>query len=167
MATGTIQLPVGAAVGDATYPPGRSLENNVRKLLFDGTAGASAGERCYWTFRLPGDYASALTAKIQYQFVTVTTGNWVCNVYVYAYTPGTDTGNADADSYDTKNSGTLAAGTTTAGQISEGSITLTNADSAAAGDWITVKLERDANDASDTITEDVEVSTFTLTYTTT
>lgn len=165
MATGTIILPLTAAQGDPTNPPGIAFQSGSNRpyLAFDD----STDELCVWTFRLPENYASALTAKIQWSGSSSTTTSHTVRwaVEVMALTADTD-GAADADSYDTLNEVDDDILGTTAKRIQEASITLTNADSAAAGDYVAIRLSRNANHANDDLNEDAWLWTVSLEYTT-
>lgn len=129
------------------------------QLNFD----ASTEEWCSWSFVMPDNYGSALAAKVIYKMTSATTGGVAWDVRVAAV--------SDADSQDVDAKGFAAAnvGTDTvpgtAGHENIVSITLTNADSVAAGDFVVVRLARAVANASDTATGDAEVIGFALTYT--
>ena len=89
---------------------------------------------------------------------------WGCEVM--ASTGDTD-GALDSDSYDTINTTTDDILGTTAKRHQSASITLTNFDSGAAGDYVALKFRRDANDAADDLTEDAWLWAVSLEYTTT
>jgi len=166
MATGTIILPILAAIPDPTLPPALKFASGTARpyLAFDGSASI---EKCMWTFRMPSDYASALTAKIQWSgssSTTVThTVQW--SIFVMALTADTD-GAADSDSYDSENVVSDDILGTTAKRIQEASLTLTNADSVAAGDYVAIQLARDYSDAADDLVEDAWLWALSLEYTT-
>ena len=117
---------------------------------------------------MPENFASALAAKIQWSGSTSTTVTdtvqWT--VYVMALTPDVD-GAADADSYDTENVVSDDILGTTAKRIQEASVTLSNDDSVAAGDYVAIRLLRDPTDAADDLAEDAWVWAISLEYTTT
>lgn len=159
MATGTILLPLLGGF-DATNPPGVETTTSRVRLLFD----ASTDEIIYKTFRLPQNYASGLTLKIVYGMASATSGAVYFGCQVMAVSDG-DSAALDSDSYDTANTGNATV-PGTAGYPDEISITLTNADSAAAGDYVALKIFRDADNASDTATGDAEVYALSVEYTT-
>lgn len=132
------------------------------QLAFDATT----QEQCYWSFRMPADYASSPVAKIQYKMASATTGGVVFNVSLAAVTSG-DAQDVDAKALATTNAVTVSAVPGTAGYLDEASVTLTNADSVAAGDFVVVFLARAAANGSDTATGDCEVVSLTILYTTT
>lgn len=132
------------------------------QFLFD----ASTDEMCYWSFRMPDDYSSGPVLKVQYKMASATSGSVRFEGRLAAITPG-DATDADAKALATTNSaGDTVAGT--AGHVKEFSITLTNADSLAAGDWVIACLRRDADGTTgtDDATGDCEVIGVALTYTT-
>ena len=166
MATGTIILPILAAIPDPTNPPAVAFASGTNRpyLAFDGS---SVIEACVWTFRMPADYSSGPTLKIQWSGSSSTTTShtavWGCEVM--AMTADTD-GAMDSDSYDTINTVSDDILGTTAKRIQEASLTLTNADSLAAGDYVALKFRRDADNGSDDLNEDAWLWGLSLEYTT-
>ncbi len=130
-------------------------------LLFD----AATDEHCFFTFTLPGDYSSGGVINIDWKRASGTTAqNCIFKAAVAAVTPGaTEVPNTKA--LNTVATTTTAAGTTSQALVTT-AITLTM-DSAAAGDMVTVMLGRDADNASDTLTVDAQVTDVNFTYTTT
>lgn len=173
MATGTIVLPIpggtppdgstnnASAQLDRIKSSGASPSPTFSQLLFD----ASTDEHWMWTFRMPANYASGLTAKLQWK-ANATSNSVVWCVSIAAITPAdTDTPNEKASA--TTNTATTAVNSTEARRLVETSITLTNADSVAANDWVCVTVFRDANNGSDTCSVDAELISVTIEYTTT
>jgi hypothetical protein len=180
MATGYIVLPVGAA----TLPDGST--NNaapaVQRVKSSDTASATntppyflqlafdgaTDESCSWSFQMPGDYASAPVLDVLYKMASATTGTIRFEARIAAITDG-DTTDADAKAYATTNSAGDTVPATTAGKVGGFSITLTNADSLAAGDFVVVQLRRDADGTTgtDDVTTDTEVIAVRMSYTTT
>lgn len=159
MATGTVLLPTLGAELDDTNPPGVSFVSSRRMLLFD----ADTDEIIYYTFRMPQDYSSAPVLKFQYSMASATSGNVIVGCEVMAVTDGEA---VDSDSYDTVNTSSATAVPGTAGLMDEISLSLSNADSVAAGDYVALKIRRDADNASDTATGDLEYWGAALEYTT-
>jgi hypothetical protein len=116
--------------------------DNRMKLLFSSTATSQAD----WQFRLPTDYSTGLTAKIQYSMATATSGTVIFNVYIMAVSGG-DAADIDTNSFDSANAGTETV-PGVAGRMSEISIALSNVDSVSAGDLVVVRLERNTADTS-------------------
>jgi hypothetical protein len=173
MAVGTIILTPGAATlpdGSASnLAPGMTVTKSsatapgvyTLKLLYDPTS----EEWAVWQFRMPDDYASTPIAKLQWAAVSATSGAVVWDVRISATTPG-DTTDIDAQDFAAANTATTTV-PATAGYLAETSVTLTNADSLAAGDLVIVRVARAAADGSDTATGDAELLVVGLTYTTT
>lgn len=161
MATGTVLLPI-PALFDAVAPAGLSFFNSKPRLLFDDTT----DEIVHWTFRMPENYASAPVLKLQYSMASATANEVIVACQVMAVSDG-DAAAIDSDSYDTVNTSSAITVPGTAGYMDEISLTLTNADSAAAGDWVAIKFSRDANNAGDDATGDLELIAASLEFTTT
>jgi len=135
--------------------PGRDVVQNRPILAFDG----SAVETCYTKpAAMPGQYAGGtLKADIGYMMASATSGKVDFEVSVEAVSDG-DTVDLDAGaSFDTVNAANVTV-PATAGYLDVLTVTLTNKDSVAAGDLVTFRLERDADDATDdTATGDARV----------
>lgn len=173
MATGSILLTPGAA----TLPDG-SASNAAPALLRVKSSASAPGayflqlaydnltvEWACWQFRMPADYASAPVAKVQYKMTSATSNGVAWDCRIAAVTDG-DSTDVDAKAFSSANVGTATV-PGTAGYIDEVSITLTNADSVAAGDFVVVYLGRATGDAGDTATGDAEMLGLAITYTTT
>lgn len=153
----SILLPIPPTGFDATDPAGIAYENSVPHILFDDTT----PEGIYFQFRMPSDYSSSPVLKLVYSMASATTGTIELEASVWAASDGED---VDTESYDTINTATETV-PGTAGLSSDLSVTLTNADSLAAGDLVRVKLFRDADDGTnDTATGDLELRAATLEY---
>jgi hypothetical protein len=131
------------------------------QLLFD----AAATEQCMWAFRMPADYSSAPVLKVQYKMASATTAEVVIEGRVAAVTDG-DAQDVDANGFGTANASAATTVPGTAGHLDEISLTLTNNDSLAAGDFTIVYLARLGADAGDDAAGDMEVIAVTLEYTT-
>lgn len=175
MATGTINFSPGAAI----LPDGSAsnLAPALQRVKSSGTApgvyflqlafDAANLEWVTFPFRVPADYASAATLKLVFKMTSATTGNVIMVGRLAAYTPGTDTTDFDAKVFGTANtSSATAVPATTAGKLGEISITLTNDDSMAAGDFAVLYVARDGASGSDTATGDLELVGIAMTYTT-
>lgn len=166
MATGTIILPVqsakitGSFVTDGDPAQGARIDagDGVWKLLFD----ANTAEAAIWQFRMPVNFASALTAKILNSMASATSGTVAYDISIMANADGE---NINTVSFDTVNSTTAITVPGTAGFQDSISTALTSNDSVAAGEMCIVKLARDV--ALDSATGDAEVFAFSLEYTTT
>ena len=123
-------------------------------MLFDDTTQQTA----VWEKALDDDYGGGtLYCDIYFSMLSGESDEVQFEVYIMAYTPGTDSADWDTDSYDTENVGvtTVAA---TAGRLYKQTIILTNKDSAAAGDMLRIKISTDSDDAgNDDATGDREL----------
>lgn len=172
MTTGTIILPIAGAVlpdGSASNSPAQFQRTKSTaaapaahfvELLFD----PSTEEACYFAFRMPADYSSSPVLKLGWK-ANQTSNAVVWGCQVYAVTPAdTDTPNEHA--LGAANTTTDNCNTTEARRLVETSITLTNADSVAAGDFVILRVYRVAANGSDTCTVDAELCEASFEYTT-
>jgi hypothetical protein len=133
---------------------------NARPVLaFD----ASTDETAYWTLVAPQGISGTLTAVVTYMMASATSGKVDFEGSIEAVSDG-DAVDLDATtSFDTANAITAPTVPGTAGHIDQFTITLTNQDSIAAGDYVRFRLVRDADDATnDTATGDCYVLTVDL-----
>jgi hypothetical protein len=117
--------------------------------LFDDTA----DEHIVTQFVVPNNYVGSPVLKVYYKCTTDTSGTAGFEARLSALTAA-DATDMDADAFDTVNAATGAI-PGTAGYIAVISITLTNADSMAAGDHVILALNRDVS--ADDVTGDLEV----------
>lgn len=105
------------------------------------------------TVKLPAAYTGSgtLKADLGYFMESGTSGNVVWGVQVEAITDGDSLDLNSASSFDTTNNVTSAI-PGTAGDPKNATVTLSNKDSVAAGDWVRLKVARKAADGSDTAT---------------
>lgn len=135
--------PLQAEFPTSNFPQLMSV-NQRPVLAFD----ASTNETCQWSRKAPIGLTGTLVAKIQLMMASATSGDTDWDVSLEAVTPGDATDLDAGDSFDTINSTDNTTVPATAGYMQEISVTLTNADSIAAGDYFRLRLTRDA--ASDT-----------------
>ena len=152
MATRLILTPL-AGEFPATNFPQLTLSNRRPVLAFDATT----SETVYWTAVIPQGWTGTVTAVISYAMASATTGGVAFDVAVEALTSGDATDTDATTSFDTVNGGNDSAVPGTAGYMEQLSITLSNLDSAAAGDLVRFSLARDVADAADTATGDCYV----------
>ena len=158
-----VQLPVTAFIPASSNGPAQSTvaTYDIPTLDYDDTTVETAQS---FPVQIPASYTGSGTLKLDvwYQMRTATTGSVAFRAYVEAITSG-DAVDLDAgDSYDAANQGNSAV-PGTAGYAKVATITLTNKDSVAAGDWVRIKLDRYASDATnDTATGDARVTACVL-----
>lgn len=172
MATGDIILTPGAA----NLPDGTASNAAPALQRTKSSAGApgiyflqlaydaATEEWATWQFRMPTNYASAPVARLQYKMASATTGAVVWDARIGAVSSG-DATDVDAKGFAAANAATSSV-PGTAGHLLEVPVTLTNADSVAAGDLVVVRVARVAADAADTAAGDAELVTVAITYTT-
>ena len=137
---------------DAFIPPSsshadRGIIQNRSYMAFD----ASSVESMYSkAVQMPSTYTGSGTLKvdIMYAAASATSGKFDFEISVEAITTedAVDTGSASSFDSVNANNETVPG---TAGYMSILTITLTNKDSVAAGDMFRIKIERDADDATD------------------
>lgn len=161
MAIGTILLSIPGNFDNAN-PPRLGFFNSKPRLLFDATV----DKIVHWTFRMPSNYASAPVLKLQYSMASATVNEVIMACQVMAVSDG-DAQAIDPDSYDTVNTSSATTVPATAGYLDEISLALANNDLLVAGDWVALKVSRDADNVGDDATGDLELVAATLEYTTT
>lgn len=140
---------------DATDP-----QANWMEWLFD----EFTDEHIMTQFVMPGNYASGPVLKVYYKCVSAVAGDTVFEARLMALTDA-DAQDADADEFAATNASSATTVPGTAGYMDVLSITLTNADSVAAGDHVVLCLNRDVS--ADGVSGDIEVINCELQYTTT
>ena len=154
MATRAIWTPEGGYQYPASNYPALIQDATPRHMAwaFD----AATDETVLLPGVAPQGLTGTLTLVVYYRMASATTGNVYFRAAFEAITP-TDALDTDtSSSFDTINTGNGAV-PGTAGYIGSISITLTNADSMAAGDMFRIEFGRDADNASDTATGDAHV----------
>jgi hypothetical protein len=167
MSPGAAVLPDGTTTNAApALQRVKSSATAPAPYFFVAAFDASTEEWLTFQFRMPDDYASAPVAKVQWKATSATSGSVVWGVQLAAVTPGDAVNLNSAKAFATINQTTTTV-PGTAGYMTETSITLTNADSVAAGDFVVMRVARVAADAGDTATGDAEMVMTGLGYTTT
>lgn len=171
MATRTINLPISAAL-----PASGATSNAAPELVTVESSGASpkvrfwearfdsaTNEHLWWAFELPSNYVGTPKVRLNWK-ANVTSGDVRWAAVVAAITPGdADTPNEKAPAAENAQATTVNA--TEARRLVATEITLTNADSMAAGDWVALCVYRDASDAGDTVNaNDAELVSVAFTY---
>jgi hypothetical protein len=128
--------------------------NNRPVLAFD----TATSETCYWTVVVPQGLSGALSAVIHVFGNAAGTAGVVFDVAVEAITPDDAVDLDSATSFDSVNTSSSIAMPSTQGHQTSGSVTLTNADSAAAGDYARISLARNVGAAGDTFAADAYVT---------
>jgi len=145
-----IFTPYAAEFPSSNFPQ-LTLINRRPVLAFD----ASTNETCYWTGIVPQGWTGTITALVYYIMASATSGDVDIDIAIESITDADATDLDAGTSFDTTNSTDNTTVPGTAGYMDVISVTLTNNDSSAAGDYIRFSLTRDA--ASDTATGDMYV----------
>lgn len=152
MATTRLILTPTAAEFPSSNYPALAIDGQARPYLaFD----ASTDETCYWSFVAPQGLSGALTAVITYRAASATSGTACFEVALEAISDGDATDTDAGSSFATVNTASAATVPGTAGYIDQFSVTLTNNDSIAAGDYCRLRLNRDVS--ADSATGDIQV----------
>lgn len=154
MATRMVLTPLSAEFPATNFPQLLKLATPSRHALaFD----AGTSETAYWTGVIPQGWTGTVVAVISYIMASATSGGVAFDVAVESVTSA-DAVDLDAGvSFDTVNAGNDSAVPGTAGYMEQLSITLSNLDSAAAGDLVRFSFARDVADGADTATGDCYV----------
>lgn len=145
-----------AAEFPATNFPQLLLSNRRPALAFD----AATDEMCFWTGIAPQGLTGALTLVITYAMASATSNAVGFQAQLEAITAGDATDTDATTSFDSVNNSSSTTVPATAGHIGQISITLTNADSIAAGDYFRLSLNRDADGSA--ITDSATGDAFVL-----
>lgn len=137
----------------SSYPT-KDLRNFHPVLDFD----AASDEATQWSRILPRNYAGGgLTVNIHFSATGITSGNVIFDVSFERI--GTGSQDTDSDGYAAVQSVTSAVPATD-GNVGVASVAFTNGaqmDSIAVGELYRIKVNRDANNGSDTAAADVEL----------
>jgi len=110
-------------------------------LAFD----ASTDETAYWTFIAPQGITGTITLVLTIAMASATSGAVGFQAQLEAITNADATDTDATTSFDTVNNSASTTVPATAGYIKQISITMTNADSIAAGDLVRLSINRDAD----------------------
>lgn len=140
MASRYVGLPFSAEFPASNFPQ-LMLVNRRPVLAFD----ASTDETCYWTDIAPQGITGTITLVITYMMASATSNAVGFQAQIEAVSDGDSTDLDAGTSFDTVNNSASTTVPGTAGFIDQISITMTNADSIAAGDYYRISLNRDAD----------------------
>jgi hypothetical protein len=147
----------------STYP--QLLKRNGTNLPVTGLAFDTAtSELCHW--RRPAlSYGSGnITATVYWYGDTATSGGVVWEIAIAAITPDTDTTDIETKAYATAQNAADTHLGTTAHRIMQCPVTVTNLDTVAANDWVSIRLARLTGNASDTMLGDAVMVGVAFTY---
>lgn len=140
MATRFTGLPYSAEFPASNFPQ-LMLVNRRPVLAFD----AATDETCYWTFIAPQGITGTITLVLSIIMASATSNAVGFQAQLEAVTDADATDLDATTSFDTVNNSASTTVPATAGYIKQISITMTNADSIAAGDLVRLSINRDAD----------------------
>lgn len=138
--TRLVLTPLGAEFPASNYPQ-LMLSNRRPVLAFD----ASTDETAYWTFVAPQGITGTMTLVLTIAMASATSGTVGIQAQIEAIGDGDATDTDATTSFDSVNNSASTTVPATAGYIKQISITLTNQDSIAAGDYCRLSINRDAD----------------------
>jgi hypothetical protein len=166
MATVTQELdPAAAHVLTSAFPAFvKNVGTNfpVPALAYDATT----DEAAFWSFIATSYGAGNVTVRVYWYADTATTGNVVWEAQLAAITPNSDSQDIETKAFATLNFVQDTHLGTTGQRLHSADITVSNLDSIAAGDHVTLRLARDANStsATDDMAGDAYVVKVVVTY---
>lgn len=133
-----------------------------KPILHQSRFDDNTGEARMWLFKAPTQLGAGAQLKILYHMASANTSkNAVLEAYLAAISDGDTTVTAKA--FDAANQ-LVETVPDTAGELDLATITLTNADSIAAGDWVCLMLLRAGNNGSDDASGDLIVTDVEFIY---
>jgi len=163
MADVYLQLDPGAATFLSTSFP--ALVKNGSTVPVTGLAfDAASDEAAFWEWRAINYASGNVTVGIDWYADTATSGNIVWAVQLAAITPDTDTQDVETKTMATANTVTDSHLGTTGQRLHRATVTVSNLDSLAANDAVWIRIARDADNASDTMTGDAILVGATVSY---
>lgn len=163
MATVYQEFPPGSAAfpasnfGAPTVTQGTNFP--VPALAFDATT----SEAAYFFFRAVNYGSGNLTLDLDWYADSASSGDVGWGAAVAAITPDTDTQDVETKSFATANTATDSHLGTTGQRLHRATITISNLDSIAAGDWACLKVYRDTSVGSN-MSGDALLTKATLCY---
>ena len=151
---------VPAASNGAQFKIVGGSEFPVMSLAFD----AGTEETVYAQLKLAGYGSGNLTLNLQWYADTASSGDAIWGAAIAAITPNTDSQDIETKTFATAQTVTDSHLGTTNQRLHECAITISNLDSLAAGDFVALKLYRDADAGGDTMTGDALLVGAELTY---
>lgn len=155
--------PGGAHFLGSAFPQLQKINGTnfpVSSLLYD----AATEERAYWALRAVNYGSGNLTLDLEWYADNATSGDVVWGGSVAVITSNIDTQDIETDTFATENTVTDSHLGTTGQRLHRATITISNLDSIAADDFVTLRIARKAADGSDTMAGDAALVLATLSY---
>ena len=125
---------------------------------------ASTDESAFFFFNAVSYGSGNLTVQVQWYADTASSGDVVWAAQLACITPNTDSTDIETKAFDTANTATDSHLGTTNQRLHSVDITVSNTDSIAAGDYCVLKIYRDADNGSDTMTGDASLVRVLVSY---
>ena len=157
--------PEAAFFDDANFPEFvKNLGTNfpITGLAFD----AATDESAFWKFVASAFASGNLTLDLFWYAATASSGDVVWSAQIAVITPNTDSQDIETDAFATANTVTDSHLGTTGKRLHKATITISNLDSLAADDHVFIRVFRDADNVSDTMSGDAILTLAVLSYTT-
>lgn len=165
MATIThVLTPDAARLPASAFPTFDEIQGTafpVRCLDFD----ASTEETCHFPLPAIGYGSGDLTVEFLWYADNASSGDVIWGAALAAITPNTDSQDIETKAYGTAQTVTDSHLGTTGQRLHSVSLTLSNTDSIASGDWCSLKVYRDADAAGDTMANDASLVEVRVSYT--
>lgn len=113
---------------------------------------------------VPAYGSGNVTVHLEWYGDTATTGNVVLAVQLACVTPETDTQDMETKNWATENTVTDSHLGTNAQRLHKATVTVTNLDSITTGDMAWMKVSRKGGDASDTMSNDLQLAAVVIEY---
>lgn len=165
MATTRLVLRVEEAlpVPSVTFPEFKQAGTNITVPSYSFDAGGTEG--IMWVVpHLPSYGSGNITMKVLWYGDSATTGDVVFGGAMAAIEPNVDTQDIETDAWATETTATDSHLGTTAQRLHTVSITISNLDSVATGDYVVFRLQRLGGNGSDTMSGDAQVTGVVLEY---
>lgn len=159
-------LPAEAMFLGSEFPQFKKINGSnypVDALFFDD-GGASTAEAAFWKLIADVYGSGSLQVDIYWYADTASSGNVKWNAQLAAITPDSDTQDIETDALATADYTVDSHLGTTGQRLHRATIALSNLDSLAPGDFLTLKIARDADNAADTMSGDAAVVLVELSY---
>lgn len=164
MATIAFELRPGDALFPmSNFPQLQTIQGTnfpVQVLSFD----ASTEETCYFAFLATAYGSGNITVTANWYADTATSGDIIWGCALAAITQNTDTQDVETKAFATAQTATDSHLGTAGQRLHNIDITVSNLDSVASGDWVVLKLYRDADAAGDTMTGDGHLLSVRVSY---
>lgn len=156
-------LPEAAVFLSSAFPQYKSIAGSnfpVPGLFFD----AGTDESAFWHFNAVNYGSGNLTLTVYWYADTASSGDVIWGAQIAAITANSDSQDIETDSLATATTATDTHLGTTGQRLHSIDITISNLDSLAANDHVTLKVYRDADAGGDTMTGDAALVSAVLAY---